>query len=170
MVLYAILTTNYKISNNYHPNYGNPCKYHPHCPICGLTLIVCVHVIINRANGGKKNTHLQLNLLKWSSLSPLPNMKLYPKSFKNFLQKTPHSQMIDTLTRWNPKEHRNNCWALWSLVVFDPEYNPIRNKFATVFNGRFSEALSMEQRLELHLVFFPVNSKILAILWMSANC
>ena len=36
------------------------------------------------------------------------------------------------------------CWAMWSLVVFDPDYDPTRYKRDTVFNERFSEVQSME--------------------------
>ena len=49
---------------------------------------------------------------------------------------------------WNfqPGQGRK-CWTLWSLVVFDMNYDPTQNNVVTVFNGRLSEALSMERRL-----------------------
>ena len=31
------------------------------------------------------------------------------------------------------------CWALWSLVVFDPDDDPTQNNVTWFFNGRFSE-------------------------------
>ena len=34
---------------------------------------------------------------------------------------------------------REICWALWSLVVFDPDYELTQNNIVTFFNGRFSE-------------------------------
>ena len=42
-------------------------------------------------------------------------------------------------------EEEPKCGALWSLVVFDPDYDPIRNNVVTVFYGRFFETWSMEQ-------------------------
>ena len=32
------------------------------------------------------------------------------------------------------------CWALWSLVVFDPNDDPTRNNVAWFLNRRFSKA------------------------------
>ena len=32
------------------------------------------------------------------------------------------------------------CWALWSLIMFDPNYDPTQNNIVVVFNGRSSEA------------------------------
>ena len=40
-------------------------------------------------------------------------------------------------------EDEPKCCALWSLVMFDPDYDPTRNNVVTVFNGRFSETWSM---------------------------
>lgn len=31
------------------------------------------------------------------------------------------------------------CWVLWSLVIFDPDYDLTQNNTATVFNGRYFE-------------------------------
>ena len=45
------------------------------------------------------------------------------------------------------------CWALWSLVVFDLDYDPIRNNVVMVFNGKFFEPQSIEQRLNFLPVF-----------------
>ena len=39
-------------------------------------------------------------------------------------------------------EQCGKCWALWSLVVFDLDYDSTRNNVVTVFNERFSEALA----------------------------
>ena len=36
-------------------------------------------------------------------------------------------------------------WALWSLVVFDPNYDPTRNNVIIVFNERFFEAFRREK-------------------------
>ena len=38
------------------------------------------------------------------------------------------------------------CQALWSLIVFDPNYDSTIYNIVTVFNGRFFEAQSMERR------------------------
>ena len=35
---------------------------------------------------------------------------------------------------------------MWSLVVFDLDYDPIQNNIVTVFNERFFEVQSMEWR------------------------
>ena len=43
---------------------------------------------------------------------------------------------------------------MWSLVVFDLDYNLAQYKSATVFNKIFSEAYS-----------FPVNNEITTTLW-----
>ena len=32
-----------------------------------------------------------------------------------------------------------SCWALWSLIVFDSDYNLTQNNVVIVFNKRFSE-------------------------------
>ena len=29
------------------------------------------------------------------------------------------------------------CWTMWSLVVFDPDYDLTRYKSVTIFNGNF---------------------------------
>lgn len=36
------------------------------------------------------------------------------------------------------------CWAMWSLVVFDPDYDLTRYKSDIVVNKKFSKAQSME--------------------------
>ena len=41
--------------------------------------------------------------------------------------------VIELVSKWEI------CWALWSLVVFDPDYDLIRNNIVTVFSGRFFE-------------------------------
>ena len=41
--------------------------------------------------------------------------------------------VIELVSKWKI------CWALWSLVVFDLDYDPTQNNVVTVFNGRFSE-------------------------------
>ena len=40
---------------------------------------------------------------------------------------------IELVSKWEI------CWALWSLIVFDPNYELTRNNIVIVFNGRFSE-------------------------------
>ena len=40
-------------------------------------------------------------------------------------------------------EQCGKCWALWSLVVFDPNYDSSQNNVVTVFNGRFYEVLAL---------------------------
>ena len=32
---------------------------------------------------------------------------------------------------------REICWAFWSLVVFDLDYDPTQNNIVTIFNGKF---------------------------------
>ena len=50
---------------------------------------------------------------------------------------------IELVSKWEI------CWALWSLVVFDPDYELTQNNIVIVFNGRFFETYSMERRLGL---------------------
>ena len=46
--------------------------------------------------------------------------------------------VIELVSKWEI------CWVLWSLVVFDLDYDLIQNNIVTVFSGRFSETWSME--------------------------
>ena len=48
-------------------------------------------------------------------------------------------------------------WALWSLIVFDPDDNPIQNDIDVVFER--------EKTVLSHFVFFFDNSEIPAIPW-----
>ena len=41
--------------------------------------------------------------------------------------------VIELVSKWKI------CQALWSLVVFDPDYDPTQNNIVIVFSGRFSE-------------------------------
>ena len=40
---------------------------------------------------------------------------------------------IELVSKWEI------CWALWSLVVFDPNYELTQNNIVTVINERFFE-------------------------------
>ena len=42
--------------------------------------------------------------------------------------------VIELVSKWEI------CWALWSLIVFDLDYDLTRNNVVIVFNGRFFEA------------------------------
>ena len=64
--------------------------------------------------------------------------------------------VIELVSKWEI------CWALWSLVVFDSNYDPTRNNIVTFFNGRFSEREKLYCRT---LYFFPENSEIPATSW-----
>jgi len=48
-----------------------------------------------------------------------------------------NSSILPTMLIGNYKQE---CWTLWNLVVFDPDYDLAQNKSTTNFNGIFSEA------------------------------
>ena len=51
-----------------------------------------------------------------------------------FLKDSGLMLVIELVSKWEI------CWALWSLVLFDPVWRPNPNNIAWLFNGRFTEA------------------------------
>ena len=70
----------------------------------------------------------KFTLWRWAQL--LRNFIRLERRWKNFIK-----------LRYYNFCRRQHYWALWNLIAFYPDYDPIRNNIVTVFNRRFSNIL-----------------------------